>query len=199
MTTVGILSSVLFAGCGGGASPPGVASIGAAKTTTTSPFSSATAPPSPQQYQQALAYSKCMRSHGVRNFPDPNASGGIQINGSASNGGNASNGLNPGSPQFTSANNACQHLLPNGGQPTPQQQQAAQQNALKMAQCMRTHGVPNFPDPQFVSGGVRISIKAGSGVDPGSPEFQKAQEECGMPRGKGIHSGGPAPIAVRAP
>jgi hypothetical protein len=50
-----------------------------------------------------------------------------------------------------------------------------------MSRCMRSHGVPNFPDPQFQSGpngglGIRLN---GTGVDPSSPAFQAAQKECG--------------------
>ena len=45
---------------------------------------------------------------------------------------------------------------------------------LQFASCMRTHGVPNFPDP---SGGG-IQIKQGSGVNPRSPAFQSAQKAC---------------------
>ena len=47
--------------------------------------------------------------------------------------------------------------------------------ALKFAACMRSHGVPNFPDPTATGG---IQIQAGSGVDPQSPSFQSAQKSC---------------------
>ena len=56
------------------------------------------------------------------------------------------------------------------------------------AKCMRSHGVPNLPDPQFSTAGGRvrigIGIKAGGpgvggGPDAGSPILQKAQSECG--------------------
>jgi hypothetical protein len=40
---------------------------------------------------------------------------------------------------------------------------------------MRSHGVPNFPDPQFSGGGVRIG---GTGLDPNSPQFTAAQKAC---------------------
>jgi hypothetical protein len=57
--------------------------------------------------QKALAYASCMRSHGVTNFPDPNANGGFMIG--------ANNGLNPGSPQYQHAQQACQKYLPGAG------------------------------------------------------------------------------------
>ena len=46
---------------------------------------------------------------------------------------------------------------------------------LKFAACMRSHGVPNFPDP---SGGGGIQIPVGSGINPRSPAFQSAQRSC---------------------
>jgi hypothetical protein len=53
---------------------------------------------------------------------------------------------------------------------------------------MRTHGVPNFPDP---SPGGGIQLNAGSGVNPASPAFQAAQKACGskLPGGGPGHSG----------
>jgi len=130
-------------------------------------------------------YSACMRSHGVSNFPDPNGQGAIEID--------SSSGVNPQSPKFQSAQKACRSLLPNGGTPTPQQQAQALQKALQFSQCMRSHGVPKFPDPQRSNGGIGIKIGTGSGVDPNSPQFKRAQQACqnliGGPFGA---KGGPA-------
>lgn len=47
---------------------------------------------------------------------------------------------------------------------------------IKFADCMRSHGVPNFPDPSGGGGGIHIQI--GSGVNPASPAFQQAQSAC---------------------
>lgn len=47
--------------------------------------------------------------------------------------------------------------------------------ALKFAECMRSHGVPNFPDP---SGGGGIHFAVGSGLNPFSPSFKTAQAHC---------------------
>jgi hypothetical protein len=47
---------------------------------------------------------------------------------------------------------------------------------LKFADCMRSHGVPNFPDPG--GGGGGIQIPAGSGINPFSPAFKAAQQDC---------------------
>ncbi|MGZ4175297.1 MAG: hypothetical protein ACXVR1_02690 [Solirubrobacteraceae bacterium] len=47
--------------------------------------------------------------------------------------------------------------------------------ALKFANCMRTSGVPNFPDP---SAGGGLLVRPGSGLNPASPAFQAAQKHC---------------------
>jgi hypothetical protein len=57
-----------------------------------------------QNKAAALQFSACMRSHGVSNFPDPNANGGFMIG--------ANNGIDPNSPQFQSAQKACQKYMP---------------------------------------------------------------------------------------
>jgi len=110
-----------------------------------------------------------MRSHGVPNFPDPNGQGGISIT--------SANGIDPNSPQFQSAQTACQKLMPKGAAPSPAEQ--AQAQALKYSACMRSHGEPNFPDTQFhAGGGISLKVTAGSGVSPNSPQFQAAQKAC---------------------
>ncbi len=111
----------------------------------------------------------CMRSHGEPSFPDPNAQGVI-----------SSGSIDPGSPQFQQAMQACQKDLPHGGgAPSPAQQAQMRQHALAFSACMRKHGLPDFPDPQFLSGGrVALKISAGSGIDPQSEQFQAAQQAC---------------------
>ncbi len=142
---------------------------------------------------QALAYAQCMRSHGVPSFPDPNAQGGFSIQGGPGS------GLNPGSATFQAADKTCRHLLPNDGQPTAAQQAHALAQALKFSQCMRSHGLTDFPDPQSQPGGgiaIRIHAGAGTGSDlnPRSSQFQAAQQACqgimGGPVSKGTSAGG---------
>jgi hypothetical protein len=130
--------------------------------------------------QQLARFAACMRKNGEPNFPDPNAQGQISVS-----------GIDPDSPAFKQARQACQKDLPNGGQPTAAQQALARQQALAFSACMRKNGVPKFPDPQFGAGGkVGIRIGPGSGIDPQSPQFKHAQQACqkDLPFGKG---GGP--------
>jgi hypothetical protein len=120
-----------------------------------------------------LKFSECMRAHGVPNFPDPSANGSISIS--------SSTGVNPQSAQVQKAQDICGKLLSLGNvAPSPAEQAQALANALKFSQCMRSHGVTNFPDPQSSGGGAHIGIRisANSGLDPSSPIFQAAQKAC---------------------
>ena len=62
-------------------------------------------------YQESLAYAGCMRTHGLPSFPDP-----VLVDNSHSKGITMPGSVDQGSPQYKSANHACAHLLPNGGQ-----------------------------------------------------------------------------------
>jgi hypothetical protein len=174
----------LLAGCGGGGKAPSVASLPPSQhgTTTTESTPPVAATGSSGNGRQALSaairvpdgskFSACMRKNGVPNFPDPNAQGVIQF-GSA-------DGISLASPKFRAAQQACRKVLPNGGQPTPQQIARAQQTALAFSACMRKHGIKDFPDPTFSGGGIQIRLggRPGSDLNPQSPLFQKAQTAC---------------------
>jgi hypothetical protein len=153
----------LFAAACGGSGGNGVAQIGSTQTTTSSSSSSG----SPSDRRGTLvAFSACMRKHGVPNFPDPKAVGhgyGLTIDDETAN-----------SPQFKNAEQVCKKLLPNGGMPTAQEQAAQMQEALKYAACIRSHGVPSFPDPKLHAGG---GIEMGEAPD--SPQVKIAQKACG--------------------
>jgi hypothetical protein len=51
-------------------------------------------------------------------------------------------------------------------------------SALAYVNCMRTHGEPNMPEPNFSGGHINININASSGVDPSSPQFTAASNVC---------------------
>jgi hypothetical protein len=164
--------ALLASACGGS---PGVAvaQIATSTTSTTTASSSSTGSKS----GDAAAYATCMRKHGVTNFPDPDSQGRIKITGGSKNG--RSFGMDPNAPNFKTAQKACGHLLPNGGRPTAQQQAAMQATMLKFSACMRSHGVPKFPDPTFgPNGGGMMKIGKSAGLDPNSPQFQAAQKAC---------------------
>jgi hypothetical protein len=160
--------SLIAAACGGGSSGAKVAQIGTSSSQTNAGSSNSSRSGDP------TAYSACMRSHGVPNFPDPDSKGRIKITSAVSAGGKGA-GVDVHSPQFARARKACDKLLPNGGRRTAAQQAQEQQQMLKFAQCMRSHGVPKFPDPK-AGGALTLGTKAG--VDPNTPAFQAAQKTC---------------------
>lgn len=113
---------------------------------------------------QALAYSKCMRSHGVPDFPDP-----VQgANGQVSLG-----GLGLDSPQANSARQACRSLAPAGT--AGQTVSATQQKAfLSWAACIRANGVADFPDPTFSGVGPQFNVPNDANLD----TLQAAEVTC---------------------
>jgi hypothetical protein len=152
--------TLLVTACGG--SPAShVAQLASITTTTQSSPSSTTSAQSAHQ-NAALAFSRCMRSHAVPNFPDPNPQGDFPP-------------FHTGVSKQTStaANDYCKHLLSSGGSTgTPQQRQQKFAFALKVAQCLRAHGFPTFPDP--TASGQSLP----PGIDTNSPRFQTAEANC---------------------
>ncbi len=153
---------VTVAGCSGGSEPPSGASAGSQATAATGGSGSAGATP----LAQAVAYAQCVRSHGVPNFPDPvqTPSGGY---------GYRTAGIDPNSSAFQGAIEACKSL-PSPWSSTGQQLSPAQQQAwLNWAQCIRVHGLANFPDPTFSGREVRDS-----GIASRTPQLQSAMDAC---------------------
>jgi hypothetical protein len=117
----------------------------------------------------ALKFTVCMRSHGVPDFPDPNAAGVFQFGAGVR-----------GTPQFASGSRTCMKLLHlGGGSASPAAQAQGLASLLKFSECMRSHGVPNYPDPTTSpGGGVSISVSSADGIDSHSPIFQRARQTC---------------------
>jgi hypothetical protein len=160
------------AACSGGPSSAGSGGSPTAGGSTT--------PPS------AVAYSHCMRSNGVPNFPDPPSIGQLPKTDAQQ--------LGVSSSQLQAARTACQYLIPTGGSIQQQEHQCMQNSdcppALvqqmlnadqRLARCMRSHGVPNFPDPTTDSNGPVFNItKAGiSDAASHTSQFEAKLTECG--------------------
>ena len=158
-----VIAGAIAAGCGSGSNGPGVASTGS-HSSTPSGSTTASGHGSPQ------AYSRCMRAHGVPNFPDPTpqGNGGFSLS--------LPQGIDPRSPQFRAADQACKSQLPSG-QISPAQQRQATANALRLARCMRAHGIKDFPDPNG-RGGIAIKVSPGSDLDPNNPQVKAANSAC---------------------
>jgi len=156
--------------------------LGIAACGSSSGASATTGSATGAQFTARLNFAKCMRTHGVSNFPDPSAGpGGEGFHGVNSTPGSDAltvDGITFSGPAFQAAEKACKKLLPGGGGPPPPVSAAQRQAAIANARCMRRHGVPNFPDPTFPAGGG-IAIRIGAGVNPQSPAFTHAQAACG--------------------
>lgn len=180
--------ALFVTGCGGSSPGSGVAHLGSSTASTSSSTSASSSSGSgsgeAQPGSQAIAFSACMRAHGVPNFPDPKIS-------TSGNSVKVAIGINPsisGNPHFNAAQKSCQKLLPEGG-PGPNSgppiSPKEQTEYLQAAACIRAHGIPNFPDPTFSGGGVHIPKTAG--INPHSPQVRAAEEACQSLIPGGLH------------
>jgi hypothetical protein len=153
-----VLSTGLLAGCGGGAHTSSSAKV----------------------MSGALAYANCMRSHGVPDFPDPNGQGEFQLHTVFENG-HVTQGedLVPSSPAFRAGERACGPFGSAGRLVPAAQEEHAFKQALKAAVCMRTDGVPNYPDPKLIDGSIDQEFNGK--FNPDSPAFQRAAKKCARP------------------
>ncbi|MGH2850651.1 MAG: hypothetical protein ACRDLP_08550 [Solirubrobacteraceae bacterium] len=217
LAAAALVSGIVVAGCGGSSHGPSVATVGSTTTSTSTAASTGTGttphshsattsrssttagggaassnPPSQASLDsQALAYSRCMRANGVPAFPDPKAGGGFEFQRSAE--------LDPSSPVFIAAQAKCKTLSPLSGiapgtQTHPTSQALAQM--VKVAECMRRHGVYNFPDPRTSIPSNPQAVLGGAGVisdidgvvlvfpgtiDEQSPLFTRSAAACKFP------------------
>jgi hypothetical protein len=147
-----LLTGVLLTGCSGdssGAASPGDASPTDAKG-------------------RGLAFAKCMRESGVPTFPDP-GNDGDQLLGKDS-------GVDPKSPEFMKAQEACKDLMPQGKEGEKGGKPADLAKARVWAQCVRDNGEPKFPDPQ-IDGDTAVVDTTGVPDGEGAP-LDKALEIC---------------------
>jgi hypothetical protein len=181
-----LVSVVLLAGCGGssGSRPPAARADGAstlASSAASNPASTTT--PSP------LAFARCMRASGVPNFPDPTAGQGPVFN---------TTGVNGGAPAVSKALAKCKKFLPSGGLPGPgsttHPSPQTLAKLLRIARCMRQHGISQFPDPTTTvpsspsAAGIRevtdfdgAILLFPSTIDMQAPAYKQALTACGAP------------------
>src|SRR5207248_8414383 len=141
--------SLLASACGGSSSPR------RAVTATVSSAGSA-------HQKEALAYARCMRAHGVPDFPDPDSQGDFPP-------------FRPSEAKqiAVAADGVCRHLRSSGGTASPQQRQQKLAFGVKVAECLRAHGFPNMPDPTGLG-----SSHVPPGIDVKLPRFQTAETAC---------------------
>jgi hypothetical protein len=180
--------ALLVAGCGDSSRAPAVATVrgttsstpSAARTraATSSRSSAGTGtssgshdPGASETARQAglLRFSRCMRSHGVLDFPDLSATIGVLNVLSHS-------GVDTRSPAYAAALHACEKYSRAGL--TPAQSAADNAEGLRFSQCMRSHGVPGFPDPTTGPIGEQVINLRPAHIDPNSPALQAASRAC---------------------
>jgi len=160
VVAIGLLA-LTAAGCSP-ANKDGVASANG----TARPSTSSTAAGATDEKERALKFAQCMRENGIPNWPDPkfNDGGGVDIS--------APDGADPA--KVDAAMQKCKQYEPNGGE--PQKLDPARLEQLRQyAQCMREHGITNFPDP--TENGFQINGNE-SGLDPASAAYQAADKGC---------------------
>jgi hypothetical protein len=127
----------------------------------------------------AIEFARCMRAHGVANFPDPGQGSGRNSD------------ANPNAPAFIAATKTCDKEQPNNSSQTTRPSKSRQIAMVKFAKCMRAHDVPNFPDPTLSTppsnqpvidaGGIYFVLPPG--LDFQSPAVKQARTACGTGRG----------------
>jgi hypothetical protein len=148
--------------------------------------SATTAASTGAQFQARLDLAKCFRAHGI-NVPDPSSGGGA-----AGGGGIFRTLRNYSQAQLTAARNACQQYFAKAFPRlnlSPAQRAQFQQQLVKFAQCMRSHGI-DVPDPSTSAGGGFGFQRTFRSIDRNSPQFQAASKACSSLRPK-FGRGGP--------
>jgi hypothetical protein len=124
-------------------------------------------------YEQSLTYSRCMRSHGVLDFPIlKQGPGGSLVHPVSPPAGMLT------APGYDAAFRACLKLAVIGGGSRARYEAVALQG-LRQAECMRTHGIIRYPSPGTLDG-IHVPDFTAIGLDPHTLQFQAAAKACGM-------------------
>lgn len=185
-------SSVMVAGCAGSSTSTTTVTVDGAPipTSSTASATASTSSPASAATPNALAFANCMRANGVPNFPDPEPGGGFLFPIPA--------GFQPGAPAVKTAQAKCQRFMPHPpsapavGSSSARGRAQALAQLRGVAQCMRRHGISDFPDPQTsrppnLNLGQYSNITNYEGVfllfraviNMRSPAWQQAASACG--------------------
>jgi hypothetical protein len=156
----------LAAGCGGGGSS-GVASVASTTASTTGAATGATTTAQRGTLASAFAFARCMRSHGIPGWPDPDSGGHFDKS--------KLRPLGLGVARVRALEEGpCNIPLPS---PHVYTITAADRvDYLKAAACMRSHGFAGFPDPTFPNNSVSLTIP--TSIDTNSAKFERAATTC---------------------
>jgi hypothetical protein len=143
--------------------------------TSPAPPDTTNTPPPSDPADAALAYAQCIRENGYPEWPDPDPEGRFVMR--------RDHGMSFNDPRRQAAMEACQDLRPpghGGGMAIGPGGGAAamdEETMLEFARCIRSNGVPEFPDPGAAGGGAVI-IGPESGINHNDPTFQAAAQHC---------------------
>jgi hypothetical protein len=120
------------------------------------------------------AAARCMRAHGIQNFPDPDSFGGNTVNQVPGSATITIAGVSFSGPAFEAAEKRCDPLgLASGRPPITEHQKLTM---IAFAECMRRHGLKQWADPQFPPAG---GIEQGGGpYNRNDPKVQTAARAC---------------------
>jgi hypothetical protein len=187
LAVIALVIGVALAGCGG--SSPTTTTSASASTALASTGRTATTTTvrrhtNPHPYGSGrLGFARCMRANGVGTFSDS----GAAVH------------LDPSAPGFRTAVAKCSKLVPGGmvpavpgsnTHPSPR----TLDKLVRIAKCMRAHGVPQFPDPRtsVPANPMQDGIQEVTDYDgaillfPASlnlqaPAYRQALTDCGSP------------------
>jgi hypothetical protein len=122
-------------------------------------------PSTQDRFKQALAYSECMRTNGVANYPDPELqSNGLKIK------------VPKSTPEMEKAKAACRDKEPQGEVDAAGGGTVDAAKLTDWTKCMRAK-LPKFPDPEVSGGTVTVTLQ-GTGLKSDSAEFENARRDC---------------------
>jgi hypothetical protein len=124
--------------------------------------------------EKAVKFAQCMRENGVSQFPDPDASGELTIDGVVNG-----SGIDPDGPTWQGAIDACKDLQPPGFTGGGERSAGQQSGALRFAQCIRENGVTDFPDPAQGQPLVDTNRIPSTATDRGMSILNAAMQKCG--------------------
>lgn len=158
-----ILLATVLAGCAAAADDGG--GVATAGRTSAGPSASPTVAADEEERRQQFI--DCMQAEGVE----------VEVEGDAGSGksGIRARQGQDGNSDMKAAMEKCRQFMPNGGE-APKLSAEDIEKMREYAACMRANGVPNFPDPDPETGGIKIESQPGDGLDKDS--LKEAEEKC---------------------
>ncbi len=150
-----------------------VLAVGCGSSGPTTTSSAATQNATDPGVTAAFAYARCMRSHGVSDFPDPKVISGPSSRGIVFH----LKQSDAASPSLKGASQACQSILPAPTNASPAEQRARKNGLLAFARCMRAKGIAGFPDPDL-QGRLSLQMVSAAGIDIHSRQVLDTAKAC---------------------